>query len=76
MRASTTNPRVITSGVSSSVPDCRPIATTGTTSPSPDEVAAVAQHFVADLAAARAVDQHAPGRDLVRDPPARRRRTG
>src|SRR5262249_37271624 len=35
VRASTTNPRVITSGVSSSVPDWRLIARTGTTRPSP-----------------------------------------
>ncbi len=60
----------MTSGVSSSVPDWRPIADHRHDQPVAGKVAAVAEHLVADLAAAGAVDQDAARRHLARQPPA------
>ena len=69
VRASSTNPRVITSGVSSSAPGLLADRDDRHDQPVAREVPPVAQDLVADLAAAGPVDQDPAGRHLSGDPP-------
>ena len=70
VRASSTNPRVITSGRLLERAGLRADRDDRHDQPVAGQVAAVPQHFVADLAAPRAVDEDPARRHLARQPPA------